>query len=523
MAALTAGCGDDLLGGVSDILVDPDSIDFETVTMTSEERQPITVTNVGIAPLELRSIELVTADGAYTLQGIPEPAPTIGTPIVVNPNQSFAFDVTFAPKNLGDAEGAVIITSNAGFSPVVTVPLTGLGLDPSGRPMITVSPAQIDFGRLDFGQNAAERITVISVGAKPLSLDSFNLDSSSGDFSLSGEMVTQLQPGQRISLRVDYTPTTLGSHGTRLVIESNAVNLPSAIVPLRGDSYSMRSDTFTQESAISEADLLFVVDDSISMGGEQDNLSTSFETFANWMGGYPNLDLHIAVTTTDTNNVSGGFVGSPKVIDSTTTDIIAAFQANVAVGTNGDPTEKGFLAAQMALSEPLLSGANAGFLRDNARLYLVFVSDEDDQSTGTAQSYVDFFTQLKGGDASQVFYAAIATDEAKTGCPLFSDNKFGDRYKEITDLTAGLFENICQEDFGVPLQNLAFEVTSVANEFPLSGTPVPSTIEISIDGAITPGNQWNYVNSINAIAFEAGAIPNGGAVIKATYELAILP
>ena len=68
---------------------------------------------------------------------------------------------------------------------------------------------------------------------------------------------------------------------------------------------------------------------------------------------------------------------------------MADFKANVRVGVDGALKEQPFEAARLALSDRIADGANAGFLRDGARLALVFVSDEDDCSDTEAPFAID--------------------------------------------------------------------------------------------------------------------------------------
>ena len=67
------------------------------------------------------------------------------------------------------------------------------------------------------------------------------------------------------------------------------------------------------------------------------------------------------------------------VLGATQDDVQENFEEMVVVGTSGSGIEMGLEAAKVALSEPLLSTDNQGFLRE-ANLSLIFISDEDDFS-----------------------------------------------------------------------------------------------------------------------------------------------
>src|ERR687887_2453434 len=106
-------------------------------------------------------------------------------------------------------------------------------------------------------------------------------------------------------------------------------------------------DTYVQQSA-SKVDVLWIVDNSESMAGEQENLARNFQSFIElFVRGA--VDYRIAVTTTDIFADAGRFKGSPKILSPQTGNVIAAFQNNIRVGTSGSPFEAGLDAAEMAL------------------------------------------------------------------------------------------------------------------------------------------------------------------------------
>ena len=82
-----------------------------------------------------------------------------------------------------------------------------------------------------------------------------------------------------------------------------------------------------------------------------------------------------------------------------TEDVDAIFSEMVAVGTTGSGIEMGLEGAALALSAPLLSGENAGFIRDDANQSLVFLSDEEDSSPDRTVDYLRQYTDLKGAAA----------------------------------------------------------------------------------------------------------------------------
>jgi len=219
--------------------------------------------------------------------------------------------------------------------------------------------------------------------------------------------------------------------------------------------------------AAEKTDILFVVDDSGSMKSSQDNLRDSFGKFIARLEASPVKNAYqIGITTTSVDYASGGgnFAtvfpssttdcasptsagdpfpagalvrvegtsdqctrrqfesGVPRILQAGSPSLVGDFTANVYVGVVGSGKEQALRTARLALSEPLLSGANAGFLRPGARLAVIIVSDDDDCSdperTGTSneptactthpvQDYVTFFQGPIGGEDRRLVVGGI--------------------------------------------------------------------------------------------------------------------
>lgn len=161
-------------------------------------------------------------------------------------------------------------------------------------------------------------------------------------------------------------------------------------------------------------DILFVVDDSMSMMDEQEQLGIwSNELFSVLSGEGELPDLHIAVTSSSVaiptlENCKYGVGGSLHV--GTAALQYGQFIRDVAgpsgrernylgtlnetfaqmarVGSSGCGLEQPFQAARLALSD---SGSGKGFLRDDALLLVVFVTDEDDCSASDPTLFTDLY------------------------------------------------------------------------------------------------------------------------------------
>lgn len=139
-----------------------------------------------------------------------------------------------------------------------------------------------------------------------------------------------------------------------------------------------------------KTDILFVVDDSGSMAPHQTNLANNLSAFINTLKSSPVAnDFQIGVTTTSVSDFgSTALVGEHgrlvvPILQGSSPTLVADFQAQVAgVGTGGSGKEQPLRAMRMALTSPLIDpgNTNAGFLRPGARLAVIILTDEDDNS-----------------------------------------------------------------------------------------------------------------------------------------------
>ncbi len=156
-----------------------------------------------------------------------------------------------------------------------------------------------------------------------------------------------------------------------------------------------QTDVFTQEVR-KTVDILLVVDNSCSMIDEQIKLAANFDSFIEQFLN-AEVNYQIGVVTTDiTAEGAGELVGDEPLItaEMPVDDARDLFQENVKVCATGSGFERGMEAARLALDPE--TNLNEGFLREDAALSIVFVSDEDDDSALTVGEYLTFFKGLKG-------------------------------------------------------------------------------------------------------------------------------
>jgi hypothetical protein len=233
------------------------------------------------------------------------------------------------------------------------------------------------------------------------------------------------------------------------------------------------------------------------MAEEQSNLATNFPMFANLLSSYTTpdgqqIDYRVAVTTTgkdlsykidfggmqlpfNENGDDGAFRNncnsSRRWLERGDANMQQALACRANVGTGGPSYEMPLLMAKWALDKRMTDGTNAGFLRPDALLAIVMLTDEDDASTEqnnfvitpTSQPPIDynpsdhiaFLDQLKG-HRSRWAAAAIAGDgDCSSG---FGDAVNAARLKEFVQKAnsngtqQATFSSICDGDLTIGLQ-----------------------------------------------------------------------
>jgi hypothetical protein len=189
----------------------------------------------------------------------------------------------------------------------------------------------------------------------------------------------------------------------------------------------------------------------------------------------------------------------------------------------------------MALSTPLIDDdqANKGFLRKYAKLVVIMMSDEDDQSPGTVDYYVDFLKQLKGARNTSLLSASVIAGYDQDGdaqhpptpviCPGSTSSETGGvRYLDLVKKAGnGLALTICNGTWGATMQKLGLDAFVAIIEYYLSRQADPNTLVVKVNGtAVTndPVNGYTYDPNTNSIVFGSKAVPAKGATIEVTYS-----
>ena len=284
-----------------------------------------------------------------------------------------------------------------------------------------------------------------------------------------------------------------------------------------------RSESFTVGGGA--VDLLFMVDNSGSMAEEQGRLQAAARTLLDPLV-QAHLDVHIGVVTSDADdpNQSGRLVtyGNARWhAPAQGSGYVNWFQGAVNVGTNGSADEKGLLTTGAALVPPLSNGYNAGFLRADSNVHVVFLSDENDSSPMTTQDWLANFDALRGPRQVTMAHAVVAP---AGGCATGDD---GAKYRDAVAGTGGLVASICDADLTPFASDLADELLALHGQggqsFVLGAPGDPSSFDVqaTVPGlgqvAVTPG-QWTWDAATLTLTITGLVLP-AGTVVTVAYDV----
>ena len=261
-------------------------------------------------------------------------------------------------------------------------------------------------------------------------------------------------------------------------------------------------DSFTQPLSVDGVDILWVIDTSGSMYRYEPQLLLGIEAM---LDALPPSGWRLVMTSNDPGKASieAQFPLVPG------DDIADAEDMYSAMGIGH--REEGFDASyEYIMNNPYAST----WMRPDAALLVVFVSDEEDQSDDHFPQVSDFtswYGSMRGGSA---FLSSIVNVEEVDSVCSWNVNSFdiGFRYMEATNFFGGVIVDMCSEDWSPGVTDASVQIDP-HEEWPLTYQPLENTIRVFIDTHINW--DWTYDLATNSVLFTS--IPGGGALVEIGY------
>ncbi len=257
-------------------------------------------------------------------------------------------------------------------------------------------------------------------------------------------------------------------------------------------------------------DILFVIDDSYSMATHQRNLINNIQQFTSTFVKNSALNYNIGVITTDMTDPrrSGRLSGNPRFINRQTPGAEGLLANNLNVGVDGSGFEYHMSAAMTALTPPLSTTVNQGFLRDDATIVLIFLTDTNDNGSIRPDDLYNELLKIKNGNKKKImgFGAIIPSSFPET--PTCSRDSEGspaaiERFLGLVSNSSNNVLNLCDSDFGRTLADFANQIVeSVGSTIYLSRQPDINSIRVLYGSIELPRDfhkGWYFDAAENAV------------------------
>jgi Domain of unknown function (DUF4082)/Abnormal spindle-like microcephaly-assoc'd, ASPM-SPD-2-Hydin len=205
----------------------PTTLSFGSVALNTATTQSLTLTSSGTSPVTVNSAS--TTGSSFTIIAGAFPA-------TLNPGQSLTLQVEFKPTAAGSATGQLTISSNSTSGSTAGVALSGTGTLANAQ--LSVNPVSLNFGSVALNTPTTQSLTLKSTGTSPLTVNSASV-TGAGFTIVGGSFPVTLNPGQSLTLQVQFKPTTAGSATGQLTINSNSSSGSTTAVALSGTGTSV--------------------------------------------------------------------------------------------------------------------------------------------------------------------------------------------------------------------------------------------------------------------------------------------
>lgn len=292
------------------------------------------------------------------------------------------------------------------------------------------------------------------------------------------------------------------NHNTEEVVINEIVEEVIVYEDTSPDYTDIWVDSFIQPYATSGVDILWVIDPSGSMSDDQPRILAGI---THMMSNLPSIGWRLMIIPSDFQRVTN-IQSFPIVPGDTITDVEAMYNANM----HGH-REAGFDAVYEYVA--INTYANT-WLRNDAALLIVFVSDENEQSSEYFSSYIEFYTWLRSYRMNSAISSIVHIPPTDSLCNVSPINT-GQEYIDITNLYYGQVLDICSEDWSSGVADAALQVTPY-EEWELSRVPLDTSyIYVFIDNI--PTFDWVYDTALNKVVFNV--IPPDGSLVEIAYNV----
>ncbi len=310
----------------------------------------------------------------------------------------------------------------------------------------------------------------------------------------------------------------------------------------QGNPGTPKAETFNQKQ-LGIVDIQVVIDNSGSMGEEQDKVKTKLPDLLKFIG---DSNWQINVATTDPNFFNGQRQCSQEgVIKKGEADALTRFTKAISAGTAGSGTEKGIMMAVEGLRCPQANG----WVRPGSKVVVLIVSDEDNCSGINEPDQ-----RLRCPGAPEESHTYLTNYLASTlGRPLITHSRVYGIYRKPGDATcltarneAAIYQravlatrdpanpgtgyegSICDGDAGytTTFQSISQDISTILDtSFQLANKPDLASLVVTVDSVTIPRlngageTNWELDAATQKLLRFVKFVPSASAEIKVTYTV----
>jgi len=422
--------------------VTPLRLDFGTGLLDAPTTQSVQLVNTGGDTLTVGPLELIGDDQLFAMGSDAHAVLVAGDELTV--------ELTYAASEVGDHQASLVVNSDGAGAPVVE-------LFGSTHGDLVLTPGAWDAGSVEIPCSESVDVVLENRGTDRVYIEPWQITGSGFWVNGGPSVTTALHPGESMTAIVGYQPLTEGASTGSLTV----INADNSIPPMSLDAVGVYSateiDAFTYVAPTSvppppAVDMLFAVDQSCSM---DDNSSHLADLLTPMVDGFSDLgmDWQLGVVTLPHACFNHG------ILTSSTPDLHTRFAEAVLDGhdASGDSwnSEKLYAMVEDALEAAAPGRCNDGFLRPDAQLHVVFVSDEKDRSPYSWTTYLTTYANAIGvvtPPSDRLFLSLLG--DLDLVCGDFSGTG---QYEDGVLYTGGALLDICQIEpsFGTALAEAA--------------------------------------------------------------------
>jgi hypothetical protein len=283
-----------------------------------------------------------------------------------------------------------------------------------------------------------------------------------------------------------------------------------------------------------KVDILFVIDNSLSMDPHQANLRKNISRFVREFGQDATVDFHIGVVSiydritikSDgpnyfpvgklrplVDNTKPGQPVTGTFVTRSTPNYTQVLGDTIVLGTtppsqNGPEFEE-MLSPVLPALDPSL---NPGFIRSDAHLAVIFLTDADDSSLISEGQLTAGLIAAKGGNKNLIStYGVLSYGDCQRDYGLRGKNGANDRnpvkmFNFLRQMNGHVY-NLCSADFGADIADAGTDIERKATEalpvrVKLSKIPEYGSLQVRMAGQKDPlpvGDAWTYDPATNSI------------------------